>query len=54
MRSFQPIVSHVIVAGGFDGNSRLRSVERYDLDLDQWSFVANLTTSRAGCGGAVV
>lgn len=44
----------VYVIGGFDGSSRLRSVEVYDFDSDRWTFISNMIVSRAGCGAAVV
>ncbi|OWF38510.1 kelch-like protein 3 [Mizuhopecten yessoensis] len=44
----------IYLMGGFDGTSRLRSAEVYDIESDRWAFLSNMTVSRAGCGAAVV
>lgn len=44
----------IYVMGGFDGTNRLRSVEVYDPETDQWSFLHNMKVSRAGCAAAVL
>ena len=44
----------IYLIGGFDGTSRLRSVEVYDVETDRWVFINNMLVSRAGCGAAVV
>lgn len=36
--------------GGFDGERRLASVERYDPEADTWSEVAPLNRPRSGAG----
>lgn len=36
--------------GGFDGAERLRCVECYDPDTDQWKFVAPMSSRRSGAG----
>ena len=36
--------------GGFDGVERLRCVECYDPDTDQWKFVAPMNSRRSGAG----
>ena len=41
------------VMGGFDGQLRLRRVECYDPETDDWSSVSAMSTPRAGCGAAV-
>lgn len=40
--------------GGFDDNSPLSSVERFDPRLHRWEYVAELTTPRGGVGVATV
>ena len=44
----------VYILGGFDGSNRLRSVERYDPEMDSWTFISNMNINRAGCGAAVL
>ena len=44
----------IFLLGGFDGMSRLRSVEFYDPETDTWTFVSNMNVNRAGCAAAVV
>lgn len=39
--------------GGFDGERRLSSVERYDPEADTWSEVAPLNRPRSGAGTCV-
>ncbi|XP_071960871.1 kelch-like protein 18 [Antedon mediterranea] len=46
--------NQIYVFGGFDGTNRLRSVEKYNPHTDTWTFVANMSVCRAGCGAAVV
>lgn len=41
-------------AGGFDDNSPLSSVERFDPRLCRWNYVSELTTPRGGVGVATV
>lgn len=40
----------LFAVGGFDGQQRLRSVECYDPDKDQWTYVAPMNTTRSGAG----
>lgn len=40
--------------GGFDDNSPLSSVERFDPRMDRWEYVSELTTPRGGVGVATV
>lgn len=40
--------------GGFDDNSPLSSVERFDPRLNRWEYVAELTTPRGGVGIATL
>lgn len=42
------------VVGGFDDNSPLSSVERFDPRLSCWDYVSELTTPRGGVGVATV
>lgn len=41
-------------AGGFDDNSPLSSVERFDPRTNKWEYVAELTTPRGGVGIATL
>lgn len=40
--------------GGFDDNSPLSSVERFDPRMHRWEYVSELTTPRGGVGVATV
>lgn len=40
--------------GGFDDNSPLSSVERFDPRVHRWEYVSELTTPRGGVGVATV
>lgn len=40
--------------GGFDGNSRLRSVEAYNPETNAWTNVASMITTRSNFGIEVV
>ncbi|VEL29707.1 unnamed protein product [Protopolystoma xenopodis] len=42
--------SLLYAVGGYDGDRRLDSVERYDPEIDQWTCVASLNTARSGPG----
>ncbi|VDM26515.1 unnamed protein product [Hydatigera taeniaeformis] len=45
------VVNRLLYAvGGFDGERRLSSVERYDPEADAWSEVAPLNRPRSGAG----
>ena len=45
------VVNRLLYAvGGFDGVNRLRSVECYHPENDEWNFVAPMTTTRSGAG----
>ena len=49
------VVDGVLYAvGGYDGDSYLSSVERYDAAADAWTAVASMSTKRYGLGVAVV
>lgn len=40
--------------GGFDDNSPLSSVERFDPRMHRWEYVSELTTPRGGVGVATI
>lgn len=40
----------IYVIGGYDGNSSLNSVECYDPEMNQWKFVASMSTLRSAAG----
>ena len=42
------------VTGGYDGQFRLKTVERFDVEEQKWSRVADMLEFRAGCGTAVL
>ena len=44
----------VYVTGGYDGQLRLKTVERYDNEEQKWVKVADMNEFRAGCGTAVL
>ncbi len=44
----------IYVMGGFDGTNRLRSVECYDPDTQEWTFISQMKRERAGCGAAAL
>ena len=41
---------HLYVCGGFDGVSSLDTVERYDLNRDDWEFIASMNKHRSAAG----
>ena len=47
------MVSFPSTTGGYDGNTFLDSVERYDPETDSWSEVTLMTSGRSGVGVAV-
>lgn len=44
----------IYVCGGFDGQSRLRSLEVYHPKIDEWRILEDMTTAREGAGLVVV
>ena len=45
------VVNRLMYAiGGYDGNNRLSSVERYHPENDEWAMVAPMNTTRSGAG----
>lgn len=48
------VLKFFLYIGGFDDNSPLSSVERYDPRSNKWDYVAALTTPRGGVGIATV
>lgn len=53
--SFYVSFSHFFsCTGGFDDNSPLSSVERFDPRMHRWEYVSELTTPRGGVGVATV
>ncbi|VDQ11297.1 unnamed protein product, partial [Trichobilharzia regenti] len=40
----------IYVCGGFDGQSRLRSLEVYHPKIDEWRILEEMTTAREGAG----
>ena len=45
---------YVYVVGGYDSTVQLPSVERYDIDTNQWEFVAPMNRPRSALGVAVI
>lgn len=44
------LTNRIYVVGGYDGNSSLNSVECYDPEMNQWKFVASMSTLRSAAG----
>ena len=44
----------IYVAGGYDGQNRLNTLEQYNPDADKWTNMAEMKENHAGCGLAVV
>lgn len=45
------VVKRLLYAvGGYDGNSRLNTVECYHPEKDSWTQVASMNTNRSGAG----
>lgn len=45
------VVKRLLYAiGGYDGNSRLNTVECYHPEKDSWTEVASMNTNRSGAG----
>ena len=40
--------------GGYDGQFRLKTVEKFDPEERKWTRVADMYEFRAGCGSAVL
>jgi len=49
------VVSRLLyVVGGYDGESRLATVERYHPENNEWQMVAPMSFSRSGAGKLTV
>ena len=44
----------VYVVGGYDGTDQLSSVERYDVETNQWQILATMSRPRSALSLAVV
>lgn len=45
------VVNRLMYAiGGFDGQNRLDTVERYHPEKDEWQYVSSMSTKRSGAG----
>ncbi len=45
------VVNRLLYAvGGFDGTNRLRSMECYHPENDEWQFLASMNVTRSGAG----
>ena len=45
------VVNRLLYAvGGFDGVNRLRSMECYHPENDEWQFLASMISTRSGAG----
>lgn len=44
----------IYVVGGYDGQFRLKTVERFDVNEQKWKRVTDMGEFRAGCGSAVL
>ena len=45
---------YVYVVGGYDSVNQLASVERYDVETNQWEIIADMGSPRSALGVAVV
>lgn len=45
---------YVYAVGGYDGETQLRSVERYNIETNEWEFVASMKSPRSGLSVAVL
>ena len=45
---------YIYVVGGYDGRSQLATVERYDVETDQWEVIADMHSPRSALGTAIV
>ncbi|KAH8027712.1 hypothetical protein HPB51_007262 [Rhipicephalus microplus] len=45
----KPQGGNIYAMGGFDGRSRTKTVERYDIKANQWSLVADMVEVRSRC-----
>lgn len=43
----------IYAMGGYDGTNQLNSVERYDVEVGTWSFVASMKHRRSALGVTV-
>ena len=46
--------NQIYVTGGYDGQLRLKSVEKFDEDEQKWKRSGDMVEFRAGCGSAVL
>lgn len=44
----------IYAMGGYNGRTRMSSVERYDPDLNQWELVASMLRQRSDASAAVL
>lgn len=47
-----PTKGNIYAMGGFDGRSRTKTVERYDIKANQWSLVADMVEVRSDASAA--
>jgi kelch-like protein 19 len=45
---------YVYAIGGYDSNSQLKTVERFDTENNTWEFVANMKSPRSALSCAVL
>lgn len=45
---------YVYAVGGYDGTDQLHSVERYDVETNQWEMLANMNIPRSALSVAVI
>ena len=48
------VSGRLLVVGGFDGCTYLKSVEWFDQSINQWKQAANMNYRRLGCGVGVL
>ena len=45
---------YVYVVGGYDGTDQLSSVERYDVETNQWQILSSMSSPRSALSLAVI
>ena len=49
-----PLDQFIYVVGGYDSINQLRTVERYDVETNQWEYISPMNSPRSALSVAVV